>query len=113
MESAPGRAEAAEEEGVSGPDGSEEGRWEEVVRTQKVRKQRQSEWGKGRKCRKDEQSKRKRQKRMGLSHQTGRRQSRRREGNIKESEMNEEGCEKGERARRGIRGRQSSVGNVL
>ena len=36
----------------------------------------------------------------GLSHKTGRRQSRRREGNRKESEMNGEGCEKGERARK-------------
>ena len=40
-----GRGRWAEEEGVSSPDGSEEGRWEEVVRTQKVRKQRESEWG--------------------------------------------------------------------
>ena len=40
-----GRGRWAEEEGVSSPNGSEEGRWEEVVRTQKVRKQRESEWG--------------------------------------------------------------------
>ena len=33
----------------------------------------------------------------GLSHKTGRRQSRRREGHRKESEMNGEGCEEGER----------------
>ena len=34
-----GRGQWAEEEGVSGPDGSEEGRWGEVVRTQEMRNQ--------------------------------------------------------------------------
>ena len=43
----------AEKEGVSGPDGSEEGRWGEVVRTQEMRKLRMTQKGtKSRKCRK-------------------------------------------------------------
>ena len=51
----------AEKEGVSGPDGSEEGKWGEVVRTQETRKARMIRKGtKSRKCRKDEKSKRKR-----------------------------------------------------
>ena len=33
-----GRGRWAEKEGVSGPDGSEEGKWGEVVRTQEARK---------------------------------------------------------------------------
>ena len=41
------------------------------------------------------------------THKTGRRQSRRREGNRKESETNGEGCEEGEREPG--RGHQSSV----
>ena len=49
----------------------------------------------------------------GLSHKTGRRQSRRREGNRKESEMNGEGCEEGGgesgSQEEGTRGCQSSV----
>ena len=50
--------------GVSGPDGSEEGRWGEVVRTQERRKARMTGTGaKSRKCRKDERSKRKKQNR--------------------------------------------------
>ena len=55
---------------------------------------------KSRKCRKDQSSKRKMQNRILATTQTGRRQSRKREGNRKESEMNREGCEKGERARK-------------
>ena len=55
----------AEKEGVSGPDGSEEGKWGEVVRTQETRKARMIRKGtKSRKCRKDEKSKRKRQNRV-------------------------------------------------
>ena len=44
----------AEKEGVSGPDGSEEGKWGEVVRTQEMRKLRKIRKGtKSRKYRKD------------------------------------------------------------
>ena len=54
-----------EKEGVSGPDGSEEGKWGEVVRTQEMGKPRMTRKGeKSRKCRLDEVSKRKRQNRM-------------------------------------------------
>ena len=50
----------AEKEGVSGPDGSEEEKWGEVVRTQETRKPRMTRKGaESRKCRKDESSKRK------------------------------------------------------
>ena len=60
-----GREQWAEKEGVSGPDGSEEGKWGEVVRTQETRKPRVTrKWAKSKKCRKDESSKRKRQNRM-------------------------------------------------
>ena len=46
--------ERAEGEGVSGPDGSEEGRWRVVIRTQEMRKPRKNRKGpKSRKCRKD------------------------------------------------------------
>ena len=45
------------------------------------------------KCRKNE----KEAKRCGQPHRTGRTQSRRREGNGKESEMSGEGCDEGER----------------
>ena len=49
-----GRGRWAEKEGVSGPDGSEEGKWGEVVRTQEIRKLRKIRKGtKSRKCRKD------------------------------------------------------------
>ena len=45
--------ERAEGEGVSGPDGSEEEKWGEVVRTQEIRKLRMTQKGtKSRKCRK-------------------------------------------------------------
>ena len=55
----------AEKEGVSCPDGSEEGKWGEVVRTQEIRKPRMIRKGiKSRKCRRDERSKRKRQNRV-------------------------------------------------
>ena len=40
-----GRGRWAETEGVSGPDGSEEGRWGEVVRTQEMRKPRMTRKG--------------------------------------------------------------------
>ena len=40
-----GRGQWAEEEGVSDPDGSEEGRWGEVVRTQETRKLRMTQKG--------------------------------------------------------------------
>ena len=43
----------------------------------------------------------------GQTYKTGRRQSRRREGNRKESETNGEGCEEGER---GARKRASELG---
>ena len=60
-----GRGLWAEKEGVSGPDGSEEGKWGEVVRTQETRKPRMNRKGeKNRKCRKDERNKGKRQNRM-------------------------------------------------
>ena len=59
-----GRGWWAEKEGVSGLDGSEEGRWGELVRTQEMRKPRMNGRGaKSRKCRKDERSKRKKQNR--------------------------------------------------
>ena len=49
-----------EKEGVSGPDGSEEGKWGEVVRTQETRKPRMIRQGaESRKCRKGESKKRK------------------------------------------------------
>ena len=50
-----------------------------------------------RKCRKDESSKRKMQNRILATTKTGRRQSRKREGNRKEREMNGEGCEVSEK----------------
>ena len=54
-----GREQWAEKEGVSGPDGSEEGKWGEVVRAQEMRKPRMTRKGeKSRKCRKDERRKR-------------------------------------------------------
>ena len=59
------RRQWAEKEGVSGPDGSEEGKWGEVVRTQEMGKPRMTrKREKSRKCRLDEGSKRKRQNRM-------------------------------------------------
>ena len=50
----------AEKEGVSGPDGSKEGKWGEMVRTQEMGNTRMTRKGaESRKCRKDESSKRK------------------------------------------------------
>ena len=62
----------AEKEGVSGPDGSEEGRWGEVVRTQETRKPKMNGRGaKNKTYKKDERSKRKRQNRMQATKQEG------------------------------------------
>lgn len=62
----------AEKEGVSGPDGSEEGRWGEVVRTQETRKPRMNGRGaKNKKYNKDERSKRKTQNRMWATKEEG------------------------------------------
>ena len=65
---------------------------------------------KSRKYRKDGTARERDKRECGQPHQTGRSQSRRREGNRKESEMNGEGCEEGEReSGRGIRGQLSLV----
>ena len=73
----------AEKEGLSGPDGSEEGKWGEVVRKQETRKPRMTRKGaKSKKFRKDERGKRKKQNRAWAKKKT-RRQSRRRDGNGK------------------------------
>ena len=88
-----GRGLWVEKEGISGPDGSEEGKWEEGVRTQETRKSRTTRKGaKSRKCRKNET-----EAKQGVgNHRTGRTQSRRREGNRKGSEVSGEGYEGGE-----------------
>ena len=91
----------AEKERVSGPDGSEEGRWGDIIKTQEMRNPKIiRKRAKSRKCRKDQSSKRKIQNRILATTQTGRRQSRKRKGNRKESEMNGEGCEEGQRGAR-------------
>ena len=85
-----------EKEGVSGPDGSEGGKCGEVVRTQ-MRKPRIIRKGaKSKKCRKEERSERGKTE-CGKPKKTGGRQSRRGEGNRKESEINGEGCAEGAR----------------
>ena len=70
-----GRGRGAEKEGVSGPDGSEEEKWGEVVRTKEMRKPRMNARGEKKKtkqkCRKDERSKGKRQNRMWATKQEG------------------------------------------
>ena len=60
------RGQRAEKEGVSGPDGSEEGKCGEVIRTQEIRNPTMiRKKSKRRKCRKNESSKRKMQNRIG------------------------------------------------
>ena len=77
----------AEEEGVSGPDGSEEGRWREVVRTQEMRNQGRPEKGqKAENAEKMEQHKKEAKQNYGQPHETEGRQRRRREGNRKEQD---------------------------
>ena len=91
-----GRGRWTEKEGVSGPDGSEEGKWGEVVRTQETRKPRMTRKGaKSRKCRKDESGKKERSKTgLGPTKKTKTEQEGRK---WKGKEMNGEGCEKGEK----------------
>ena len=70
-------------EGVSGPDGSEEGRWGDIIKTQEMRNPKIiRKRAKSRKCRKDQSSKRKIQNRILATTQTGRRQSRKRRASL-------------------------------
>ena len=96
---------------VSGPSGSEEGKWGEVVRTQEMGKPRITRKGaKSRKCRIDEGSKRKAKQKVSKHTKQGK-DHRRSEG-MEKSEMHGEGCEEGEGSQgEGTRGRQSSVKN--
>ena len=87
-----------EKEGVSGPEGSEEGKWGEVVRIQEMRKPRMTRKGvKSRKCRNDERSKIKKQNRIWATKEN-RKETEQMEGRKQGSERDEwEGCEEGER----------------
>ena len=87
----------AEKEGVSGPDGSEEGKWGEVVRKQETRKPRMNRKGaKSKKFRKYERGKRKKQNRAWANKEN--KKTEQKEGRKwKGKEMNGEGCEKGEK----------------
>ena len=101
----------AEKEGVSGPDGSEEGKWGEVVRTQETRKPWMTRKGaKSRKRRKDERSKRKKQNRTWAAKENRKEMEQKEGRKQKESEMNGKGMrrERGSQEE-GIRGQQSSV----
>ena len=82
----------AEKEGVSGPDGSEEGKWGEVVRTQETRKPWMTRKGaKSRKRRKDERSKRKKQNRTWAAKENRKEMEQKEGRKQKESEMNGKG----------------------
>ena len=95
-----------EKEGVSGPDGSEEGKWGEVVRIQETRKPRMTRKGaKSRKCKKM----RKKQNRTWATKEN-RKETEQMEGRKQKRERDEcEGREEGE----GTRKRASGFNRAL